>query len=467
MAKENTWRDKIMAYGLKNAIEHSGKCQEGSIISSLFHEGLEKDEVRLVITDVKDAVSKINSMSLEEQEKRFKELEEIVGKRPEREGLPELENVKGKVVMRFAPSPSGPMHIGHAATGMPSSLYVKRYGGEFYLRIEDTNPENIDSKSYKMLSDEASWLFGNVTEVIIQSDRLEVYYKYAEEFIKRGRAYVCTCSQEKFKELVDKGKPCPCRDNDLQENLTRWAKMLDKKGYKPGEVVLRFKSDLKINNPALRDFPLARVNLTPHPRVRDKYRVWPLMNLAVFADDLEYNMTHIIRAKDHADNAKRQEMMYRALELDEIPVTLFLGRYNFTNLEISASKTRKAIEEGKYSGWDDVRLPFLASLKKRGYTREAFIMMAEQRGLSDVDKVLSQEDYFEILNEFNRKVLKEVAKSVGFSESEKGKFKIVMPDNKTRKFNSEVKPKISGIYYLKGLGYSRFDKDGKFYFTHK
>jgi glutamyl-tRNA synthetase len=249
----------------------------------------------------------------------------------------------------------------------------------------------------------------------------------------------------------------------------RWAKMLDEKGYKEGEAVLRFKSDLNNPNPALRDFPLARVNLTKHPRVGNKYRVWPLMNLAVTVDDIEYNMTHIIRAKDHMDNAKRQELIYNALGLSNlIPVTIFLGRYNFTDMEISCTKTKKLIKEGKFSGWDDVRLPFIAALRKRGYLREAFILMAEQRGLSDVDKVLSKQNYFAVLDEFNRKVLHETAKKANFSENKKGKFKIVMPDNKKLKFNTEIKPKASSIYYFPGFGYARYEgKEKLFYFTHK
>jgi len=84
--------------------------------------------------------------------------------------------------MRFAPSPSGPMHIGHAITGGMTALYVKKYGGKFILRIEDTNSDNIDIEAYDMLPEDAEWIFGNVTEVWIQSDRMEVYYSYAKKF---------------------------------------------------------------------------------------------------------------------------------------------------------------------------------------------------------------------------------------------------------------------------------------------
>lgn len=470
MAKSSSkWGKSILAYSLKNAVEHEGKCQEGSVISGLFAEGLKREEVKSIIQEVKKTVSEVNKLGLEEQQKQFKSSEKLVGHRTEREGLPELPNVKGKIRMRFAPAPSGQLHLGHVISNVASSLYVKKYGGEFYLRIEDTNPEKIDLMSYKGLVEDSSWLFGNISEVIIQSDRVPVYYKYAEELIKKGAAYVCDCDNEKFKELILKNKSCPCRKNSVQENLIRWTKMLDKKGYKEGEAVLRFKSDLDNPNPALRDFPLARINLTKHPRVGLKYRVWPLMNLSVTCDDLEYNMTHIIRGKDHKDNAERQKMIYKVLGLEnKFPVTIFMGRMKFSDMDMSKRKITAAIKEGDFEGWDDVRLPTVAALRKRGYLRETFEKLAIQRGISEVDKVITKKDFFEILDNFNREILHEIAKKAGFSEDKKGKFTIVMPDNKKLKFNSEIKPKASQIYYFPGFGYSRYEgKEKLFYFTHK
>ena len=111
-------------------------------------------------------------------------------------------------------------------------------------------------------------------KVIIQSDRMKLYYEYAEKFIKKKVAYICTCTSEKFKEFVDKKVNCPRRKLSVKENLEKWKKMLDKKGFNEGEAVLRFKSDMKDKNPAMRDFPLARINLTKHPKQANKYRVW-------------------------------------------------------------------------------------------------------------------------------------------------------------------------------------------------
>jgi len=403
----NDFSKEIRAYVLKNAVEHKGKAVAGSVLSALFNLGLDKKDIKEIMPLIEKTLEEINSLSLDKQKAEFKKYEDIISRRAEREGLPELPNVKKTgVVMRFSPAPSGPLHIGHALTGMPSSLYVEKYGGKFYVRIEDTNPENIYPPAYKLIKRESDWLFGNVSEYIIQSDRMKIYYEYLMKLIGKGAVYVCTCDAEEFKSLVAEKKACPCREVSKKETKRLWEKMLDEKGFKDGEAVVRFKADLNDPNPAMRDFPLARINTTKHPRQGKKYRVWPLMNLAVTIDDIEYKMTHIIRAKEHKDNAKRQKMIYDVLK-KKFPVTLFLGRYHFKDLELSTSKTRKAIEEGKYSGWDDPRLPFIASLKKRKYKPEAFKMMAIERGISEVDKVMSREDFFVLLDKFNEKAKKE------------------------------------------------------------
>jgi len=474
------FEEKAKAYALKNAIGHDAKANQGAVISALFNEGLKKEDVKKYAKQISEIVNEINKLSPEEQEREFEKLKEVVSERPHREGLPELPNVpKTGVVMRFAPSPSGPMHIGHAATGTPSSLYVKKYGGKFYLRIEDTNPENIDPDSYKMIPEEANWLFGNVTKVIIQSERMQNYYDFAIKLLEKNYAYVCTCDSEKFKKLVEKKKECPCRNISVKEQMIRWEEMLDKKGYKEGGAVLRFKtpkeeSGMENPNPAMRDFPLARIVEAPHPLQGKKYRVWPLMNLCVTLDDYDFSLTHIIRAKEHRDNATRQAMIFKLFGW-KLPETFFLGRYKFEDLEISCTKTKAKIREGEFAGWDDIRLPFLAALMKRGYQPDAFAKMVEERGLSEVDKVISKEDYFKILDGLNREIIKDKAISSEFErEQKKSKetIEILMPDAK--KVCGKITLKLSklregSLVYLKGFGYCRYNPKEKtnFWFAHK
>ncbi len=402
-------QETIKAYALKNAVEHEGKAQAGSVLSPLFAEGLEKDGIKEIMPKINLAVKEVNSMKLEEQKIELERLEKLLSHRDVRDPseLPELPSVDKKtgVIMRFRPAPSGPMHIGHIISNMINSLYVKKYGGKFYVIIDDTNPEETLAEAYKNLREDCNWIFGNIYQYLNASDRIEIYYKYALTLINKNFAYVCTCSQEKFKKYSESQKNCPCRDIRIEENMKRWKKMLDKNGFKEGEAVLRFKTEegMKHSNPAMRDFPLARINLKKHPKQGNKYRVWPLMNLSVSVDDIELKVTHVIRGKDHRDNSERQKMIYTALRKEkDFPWTFFMGRIKFTDLILSKRKITAAIKEGKYEGAEDARLPTVASLRKRGYKQEAFAKFATQRGLTEVDKVLSQKDVFDVLDRLNK-----------------------------------------------------------------
>ncbi len=204
--------------------------------------------------------------------------------------------------------------------------------------------------------------------------------------------------------LTLRKQACPCRSLPARENLVRWQKMLDKKGYKEGEAVLRIKTDIKHPNPAIRDWPAARIIDAPHPRQGSKYRVWPLMNLAVTIDDHESGVTHAIRAKEHMDNEKRQLYLYNYMNWPA-PTQLYVGRLKFDDLELSKTKIRALIDEGKFSGWDDVRLPTLPALRRRGYQPHAIVDLYTQMGVSESDKKISGSDFFKLLDSVNRKIL--------------------------------------------------------------
>lgn len=414
--------DAIRIECLKNAVKFEGKCNPKAVVGFIVRDFPEvKSQMQELMTEINKIGNEVNLLSLEQQteellafdstalDKKLKQEKKDLFKE-----LPNVNKEKG-VVMRFAPSPSGPMHIGHVFTGMPTSIYVGRYGGKFILRIEDTNPDNIYVPAYDMLPEDAKWIFGNVTDVWIQSDRMQIYYDYAEKLIKSNSAYVCNCDNEEFKKLVWDKKPCPCRNLSSEEHIKRWSKMFDlDDGYKQGEVVLRFKADLENKNPALRDFPLARINDSEHPKQGTKYRVWPLMNLSVTVDDIEAGMTHIIRAKEHQTNAERQKMLYDSLGIKDFPETQFLGRWNFEGLEISCSKTKARIQAGEFSGWDDIRVPFLLALKRRGYQADAFRKFVKNVGITANDKKMDGAEFFKTLNSFNKEIIDPTSKRFFF-----------------------------------------------------
>lgn len=392
-------------FALQNAIRYEGKANAGKIIGRIISEHPEyKKETKMIMPVIKDIVDDVNSMAHEMQEEELKELApELLEKKAEKKELKELNNVGKKVVMRFEPSPSGPLHIGHAYVLGLNHLYTKKYDGSLILRIADTNAGTIYKPSYDYIPDDGNWLTNKgITEIFEQSSRMEFYYAYALKLLERGGAYICTCSQEDFRKYSNKKIPCPCRDNKMEENIKLWHKMFD--GFEQGEAVMRIKTDVKHKNPAMRDFPLFRINDDSHPKTKNRYRVWPLMNFSVFVDDHDKGLTHIIRAKDHADNAKRQEYLYKYFDLP-IPETIFVGKINFIGLNLSCTKTKPLIEDGTYTGWDDIRLPFLPALRRRGYQPEALIHYAEEVGISLNDKTVTKDEFFKALNSFNKEMI--------------------------------------------------------------
>jgi len=400
LKKVKTLKDKIFAYALENAIAHDGKTKTDVVLSKLFQEGLRKEDIKEVLPLIKEIVDYTNRLSKEKQEKEFDKLQGIIKKKVRKEelaGLPKAK--KGAVMLRFEPSPTGPLHIGHALTLLLNYIYKLLYKGKLILRFADTNPGQIDKKAYEMIAEDAKWLTNNgIDSIIYQSDRLKIYYDYAARIIKKGEAYVCICKPEYFRQLVNAGKPCPCRDLQTEEQLKRWKKMFS--GYKEGQAVLRIKTDLKAKNPAVREWPAFRICKARHPR-NIKQRVWPLMNFAVAIDDAKQSITHVIRGKDHVVNTERQRYIYRYLNFKE-PVFIHIGKINFKGIKLSTRKTAEAIKNKQYSGWDDIRLPFIQAFRKRGLQAEALKKFTENTGLSKVDKTVDYDEFMLMIYAFNK-----------------------------------------------------------------
>jgi glutamyl-tRNA synthetase len=278
------------------------------------------------------------------------------------------------------------------------------YHGKFILRFEDTDPKTKKPKLeyYENIRKDLKWLGCTVDEEYIQSDRLEIYYKYVGQMIGDGNAYVCKCPAEDFHNKTLEKQPCPCRNMSPNEQLERWHKMLGG-GYKEGEAVVRVKTDIEHPNPAVRDWPALRIIDTvkyPHPRVGSKYILWPLYNLAAGVDDHLMGMTHIIRGKEHYTNMVRQKYMYQHLGW-EYPEAIHYGRLKITGAALSKSKIVAGIKEGDFADFDDPRLGTFAALKKRGITPEAIKKMIIDVGIKPNDVTLSWENLYA----YNRKIL--------------------------------------------------------------
>ncbi len=363
----------ILKHALKNAYQHEGKALAGAVINGVLGEApeLKKDMKKLGIT-VKKVVEEVNKMSIEEIREKLKELwpEALEKKDEERHALPELEKaVEGKVIMRMAPNPNGPMHLGHARQALLNWFYVRKYNGKYILRFDDTDPKVKPplKEAYEWWLEDLEWLGIKPDKVIYASDRLEIYYEYAEKLLKMGKAYVCTCNPEYFKELKKKGEPCPCRELPVEEQLKRWEKMFTE--YDEGEAVFRVKTNLKDPNPALRDWPGFRiVKNHDHPRNK-KAVVWPLLNFNSAIDDHLLGTTHIIRGRDLDFTELQQKYLYNHFGW-EYPVTIVTGKVNVEGAKLSCSWMAEKIRQGEYSGWDDPRLLTIRGLRKRGISAE-------------------------------------------------------------------------------------------------
>jgi len=401
---ERNMKQKIKELVLINAVRYGGKANEGSVLGMILSQNPElKSKIQELKKEIKVEVKEVNKLSLKQQEGLLKKLDVKEFKKEEphiKKGLPELKNVPKKPVFRLAPSPSGPLHIGHTIGLLLNSEYAKKYKGKFILRIEDTNPENILPEAYNMIVDEVKWLTNSNPEVQIQSDHMSLYYEKAVQLIKLGKAYVCSCSQIDFKNLVDKSKACPCRNLSIEENLKRWLKM-----FKGAEnCVLRIKTDLNDKNPAIREWPAFRILDVEHPRKGKEFRVWPLMNFSVAVDDYESGINYVIKGKDHIVNTERQKWIYKHFNWPT-PQYVHYGKIQFTDLRLKTSLIKQGIKEGKFSGWDDIKLPTVEALKKRGIRHEAFVKLVHEMGPNPVDKRLKSNDFLGLLFHFNKELI--------------------------------------------------------------
>jgi len=404
--------DVILKYALQNAVGYNGKANPGSVMGRVLAERPEmKANTKELNQAVMRIVKEVNALSLDKQKEKLAGIapELLVKEKKEREfRLPDLRDVKGEVVMRFAPNPSGPLHVGHSRVVMLTDEYVKRYGGRFINRFEDTDPARVDPEAYDMIVEDLKWLGAKVTDTYYQSDRLHIYYELAKQLLTKGSAYMCDCEPESWRALKEKSVACPHRNLPPEDMMVLWDEMFDG-SFAPEEASLIIKTDLKDPNPALRDYPALRIEDTPHPRLGTKHRVYPLMNFSVAVDDHLMGLTHVLRGKDHLNNTYRQNYIFDYFGWNK-PVYIHYGRVSIAGPELSTSKMSKGIREGAFTGWDDPRLGALRALARRGFRQEALREYWVRAGLNEVDVEFSWETFFSL----NKDVIDPVARRYFF-----------------------------------------------------
>ncbi len=397
---------EIWAYALQNALEF-GKADAGKIMPKLFQHGLDKKDIKEILPQISEIVSRVNEMPQDLREKEFEKLKKVVKHREERsEGvLPELPGIeKGKKpVFRLAPFPSGALHIGNAKTYLLNALYAEKYGGQTLLVMDDTigSAEKPALKeAYNLIEEGFQWLNVKYKKpVIYKSDRLKIYYEHAKKLIEKNKAYVCYCKSEALRENREKGAECSCRQYPPGIQLARWKEMSK---VEEGGAVLRIKTDMQHPNPAFRDRVLFRITDRQHPRVGKKYRVWPTLEMTWAIDDHLLGITHVIRGNDLMIESDMEKYIWNIFKWKS-PELIHTGLINIEGLgaKMSKSKAQKEVLSGEFAGWDDPRTWSLQSLQRRGIRPEAIREFVKSIGLNKQDITVPIDSLYSI----NRKMI--------------------------------------------------------------
>ncbi len=383
-------RDLVQRFALQNAVIYGGEAQPKAVLGKVLAQdpGLRSKAEELSHL-VEEVVEEVNTLSPEEQRSLLESLApELLERRVEarRPELPELPNVGRQLVMRLAPYPSGPLHMGNARMVILNDEYVKKYDGRLLLVHDDTigSEEKLPvAEAYGWVEEGLRWLGVDLHEVLYKSDRLDTFYEWGERLLKLEGAYVCHCSAEELRSNREAGRACTHRSHDQEENVKRWEAMLGGE-YEEGQAVVRLKTDMQHPNPAFRDRVLFRISDREHPRVGTRYRVWPLLEFSWAVDDHLLGVTHVLRGKElmMEDEMERAIWSYFGVQG---PTFVHYGQMRVRGAELSKSAQRRLIEAGELTGILDPRTWSLQSLARRGIRPEALRSFIVGLGLSLTD----------------------------------------------------------------------------------
>ncbi len=212
---------------------------------------------------------------------------------------------------RFAPSPTGYLHVGGARTALFSWLFARKHGGKFILRIEDTDLERSTKESVNAILEGMTWLGLDYDEgPFYQTHRFERYNEVIDELLAKGLAYRCDCSKERLEQLREEQKAKKlkprydgfCRTRDVDPDKPHVVRF---RNPEEGSVVFRdlVRGTIRVNNAELDDLIIRRSDGSP------------TYNLTVVVDDADMEITHVIRGDDHINNTPRQINLLKALGL--------------------------------------------------------------------------------------------------------------------------------------------------------
>jgi len=305
--------------------------------------------------------------------------------------------MSNEVRVRYAPSPTGHLHIGNARTALFNYLYARNQKGKFIIRIEDTDKKrNIEGGEESQLK-YLKWLgidWDESTDVggeygpYRQSERTDIYKKYYEELLELGLAYKCYCTEEEIEqerqEQMEKGE-MPRYSGKCRHLTEQQREQLESEGRKPSirfivpeGKVYRFndmvKGDISFESDGIGDYVIVKKDGTP------------TYNFAVAIDDHLMKISHVLRGEDHISNTPKQMMIYEAFGWD-IPV--------FGHMTLIVNESRK-----KLSKRDESIIQFIEQYEELGYLPEALFNFIGLLGWSPSgeEEIFSKETFIEIFD---------------------------------------------------------------------
>ncbi len=308
-----------------------------------------------------------------------------------------------KVHTRFPPEPNGYLHIGHCKALVTNFSTAEKYGGLCNLRFDDTNPEKEETKYVDGIMEDIHWMgFEWTGGLYYASDYYEQCYQIAEDFIKRGLAFVCELTPEQMREyrgtLTTPGKNSPWRDRPWEESLDLFRRMRAGE-FEEGRYVLRSKIDMASPNMNMRDPVMYRILFQEHHRTGKDWCIYPMYDFSHPLGDAIEGITHSLCSlefEDHrplydwaVENAGfREKHVDKHGDMSHGPRQIEFSRLNLTRTVMSKRHLRRLVEEGYVTGWDDPRMPTLSGMRRRGYTAGAIRDFIGRIGLAKSDNLV-------------------------------------------------------------------------------
>ncbi len=433
MTLEDKLANTIKLISLKNAIDFNNNIKPEVVISKTFSYAKDsKKNIKDIIPEIRKIISELSLLPLNEKETLYnqifnesdhylKNLDADItqpvliydgnnnkNQIPEKKSpdsqhffeLPQLIGAEyGNVVTRFPPEPNGYPHIGHAKAAIIDEEYARMYNGKLILRFDDTNPVKEKLEYYEAIAKGLEWL--NIKPSIVKntSDDMEILYEYGRKLIQKNCAFVCECNPDLIKVNRSNGIFCNCRLNNVDHNLSKFEKMIAGE-YRQNECIVRYRGDMNSLNTAMRDPTLFRIILGSHPKLGNKYALWPTYDFVVPIEDGLDGVTHAFRTKEYELRNELYFAILSDLDLRE-PNLIEFSRLEFEGIPVSKRKITPLIEKGIIQRWDDPRLPTLMGLKRRGIQPDAI-----RKFVLSLSITLSEtKPSIEILESFNRKIL--------------------------------------------------------------